>query len=111
LDHPNIITVYNIDTRRDFGNRLKAIRLARKLTQEEFGELIGISVDFASLIERGINARGAGADGGPAEFAGEGAFDFRRTTRSTGRRLSPFTSVCTVKKSRIQNPMHHSRIR
>jgi transcriptional regulator with XRE-family HTH domain len=30
--------------------------LERKLTQEEFAELIGISVDFLSLIERGINA-------------------------------------------------------
>jgi len=26
------------------------------MTQEEFAELIGISVDFLSLIERGINA-------------------------------------------------------
>jgi DNA-binding XRE family transcriptional regulator len=26
------------------------------LTQEEFAELVGISVDFLSLIERGINA-------------------------------------------------------
>ena len=44
--------------RRDFGNRLKAIRLDRELTQEEFAELVGISVDFLSLIERGINAPG-----------------------------------------------------
>ena len=42
--------------RRDFGNRLKAIRLDRELTQEQFAELVGISVDFLSLIERGINA-------------------------------------------------------
>jgi transcriptional regulator with XRE-family HTH domain len=34
------------------------IRLHRKLTQEEFAELFGISVDFLSLIERGINAPG-----------------------------------------------------
>ena len=26
------------------------------MTQEQFAELIGISVDFLSLIERGINA-------------------------------------------------------
>jgi len=32
------------------------IRLARKLSQEQFAELLGISVDFLSLIERGINA-------------------------------------------------------
>ena len=42
--------------RRQFGTRLRSIRLERKLTQEEFAELVGISVDFLSLIERGINA-------------------------------------------------------
>jgi DNA-binding XRE family transcriptional regulator len=33
-----------------------AIRHQRGLTQEQFAELVGISVDFVSLIERGINA-------------------------------------------------------
>jgi transcriptional regulator with XRE-family HTH domain len=42
--------------RRQFGIRLKAIRLERKLTQERFAELVGISVDFLSLIERGLNS-------------------------------------------------------
>lgn len=42
--------------RERFGQRLKAIRVARKMSQEKFAELIGISVDFLSLIERGINA-------------------------------------------------------
>jgi transcriptional regulator with XRE-family HTH domain len=42
--------------REKFGQRLKLIRLARKLSQEQFAELLGISVDFLSLIERGINA-------------------------------------------------------
>jgi transcriptional regulator with XRE-family HTH domain len=42
--------------REKFGRRLKAIRLARKMSQEQFAELIGISVDFLSLIERGLNA-------------------------------------------------------
>ena len=42
--------------RERFGQRLKAIRVARKMSQEEFAEFIGISVDFLSLIERGINA-------------------------------------------------------
>ena len=45
-----------LSLRRQFGIRLKAIRLERKLTQEQFAELLGISVDFLSLIERGINA-------------------------------------------------------
>jgi transcriptional regulator with XRE-family HTH domain len=42
--------------REKFGNRLKTIRLARKMSQEQFAELLEISVDFLSLIERGINA-------------------------------------------------------
>ncbi len=42
--------------REKFGNRLKAIRLSRKMSQEDFAELLDISVDFLSLIERGINA-------------------------------------------------------
>lgn len=45
-----------LSLRRQFGIRLKAIRLERKLTQEQFAELVGISVDFLSLIERGVNA-------------------------------------------------------
>jgi transcriptional regulator with XRE-family HTH domain len=42
--------------REKFGNRIKAIRLARSMSQEQFAELLEISVDFLSLIERGINA-------------------------------------------------------
>ena len=42
--------------RQQFGANLRLIRSQRKLTQEEFAELVGISVDFLSLIERGINA-------------------------------------------------------
>jgi transcriptional regulator with XRE-family HTH domain len=42
--------------RKDFGTRLRTIRLERKLSQERFAEFVGISVDFLSLIERGINA-------------------------------------------------------
>jgi transcriptional regulator with XRE-family HTH domain len=42
--------------REKFGLRLKSIRQTRKMSQEEFAELLDISVDFLSLIERGINA-------------------------------------------------------
>jgi transcriptional regulator with XRE-family HTH domain len=42
--------------REKFGQRLRTIRLARQLSQEQFAELLDISVDFLSLIERGINA-------------------------------------------------------
>ena len=45
-----------LNLRERFGHRLRWIRRDRDLTQEEFAELIGISVDFFSLIERGINA-------------------------------------------------------
>lgn len=42
--------------RKDFGHRLRTIRHERGMTQEQFAEKIGMSVDFLSLIERGINA-------------------------------------------------------
>lgn len=42
--------------RKDFGERIRAIRQERSLPQERFAELVGISVDFLSLIERGINS-------------------------------------------------------
>jgi len=42
--------------RKEFGNHLRGIRLDRKLSQERFAERVGISVDFLSLIERGVNA-------------------------------------------------------
>ena len=42
--------------RKQFGQRLLSIRQQRRLTQEQFAELVGISVDFLSVIERGINA-------------------------------------------------------
>ena len=51
-----LLVLYVPSLREQFGLRLKAIRLARKMSQEQFAELIDISVDFLSLIERGINA-------------------------------------------------------
>lgn len=42
--------------REKFGRRLREVRLSRQLSQEQFAELLQISVDFLSLIERGINA-------------------------------------------------------
>ena len=42
--------------RQQFGLRVLGMRQERGLTQEEFAELVGISVDFLSLIERGVNA-------------------------------------------------------
>jgi transcriptional regulator with XRE-family HTH domain len=42
--------------RKKFGQRLREIRAARRMTQEQFAEKLDISVDFLSLIERGRNA-------------------------------------------------------
>jgi putative transcriptional regulator len=42
--------------RKQFGKKLRSIRKGRGMTQEQFSELLNISIDFLSLIERGINA-------------------------------------------------------
>lgn len=42
--------------RKKFGARLREIRVERRMTQEQFAESLDISVDFLSLIERGVNA-------------------------------------------------------
>jgi DNA-binding XRE family transcriptional regulator len=48
---------FSVATLRErFGRRLREIRASRKMTQEEFAEALGMSVDFLSLIERGRNA-------------------------------------------------------
>jgi len=73
--------------RRQFGSRLKSIRLDRRLTQEEFAELVGISVDFLSLIERGINSPGFDVLERMANRLGmqvRELFDFRKTGRPVG---------------------------
>ena len=42
--------------RKQFGARLRQIRAQRRMTQERFAETLNLSVDFLSLVERGINA-------------------------------------------------------
>jgi transcriptional regulator with XRE-family HTH domain len=42
--------------RKLFGKKLRAFRKERQMTQEEFAELLNISVDFLSLVERGLSA-------------------------------------------------------
>lgn len=39
-----------------FGKRLRKIRRHNDLTQERLAELLGISVEFVSNMERGVNA-------------------------------------------------------
>ena len=42
--------------RQKFGKHLREIRAERRMTQEQFAEMLGLSVDFLSLMERGRNA-------------------------------------------------------
>jgi transcriptional regulator with XRE-family HTH domain len=42
--------------KKQFGLRVRQIRDESERTQEEFAEMVGISIDFLSLIERGRNA-------------------------------------------------------
>jgi transcriptional regulator with XRE-family HTH domain len=41
---------------RKLGQRIAALRKARKLTQEQLAEALACSVEFVSLVERGVNA-------------------------------------------------------
>jgi transcriptional regulator with XRE-family HTH domain len=42
--------------RQQFGRHLRQIRAERRMTQEQFAEILEMSVDFLSLIERGVSA-------------------------------------------------------
>lgn len=44
------------DIKIRFGKRLRKFRRNKDLTQEKLAELAGISVDFVSLIERGLSS-------------------------------------------------------
>lgn len=41
---------------KKLGQRIASLRKARKLTQEQIAEALGCSVEFISLVERGVNA-------------------------------------------------------
>jgi transcriptional regulator with XRE-family HTH domain len=41
---------------RRLGQRIASLRKTRRLTQEQLAEAIGCSVEFISLVERGVNA-------------------------------------------------------
>jgi len=45
-----------MNLRERFGKRLVEIRHLRKITQAQLAEKVGVSVEFISLIERGINS-------------------------------------------------------
>jgi transcriptional regulator with XRE-family HTH domain len=42
--------------RKQFGKKLRSIRKRKGMTQEQFAEVLDISIDFLSLMERGLNA-------------------------------------------------------
>lgn len=41
---------------KKLGKRIASLRKTRKLTQEQMAELLDCSVEFISLVERGVNA-------------------------------------------------------
>jgi len=41
---------------KKLGQRIASLRKVRKLTQEQMAETLGCSVEFISLVERGVNA-------------------------------------------------------
>jgi len=47
------ICVANIELQKKFGKRLRYLRRDRDLTQEQLAELIDLSVNAISLLERG----------------------------------------------------------
>jgi transcriptional regulator with XRE-family HTH domain len=51
---------------RKLGRRIGELRRSRKLTQEKLAEAVGCSVEFISLVERGVNAPSVA---GLADFA------------------------------------------
>ena len=42
--------------KRKLGKRIADLRRAKKLTQDQLAEAVGCSVEFISLVERGVNA-------------------------------------------------------
>ena len=42
--------------RTQFGRRLRQLRKQRDMTQERLAEMVDVSVEFVSNMERGINA-------------------------------------------------------
>jgi transcriptional regulator with XRE-family HTH domain len=41
---------------KQLGQRIASLRKAKKLTQEQLAEAAGCSVEFISLVERGVNS-------------------------------------------------------
>jgi len=46
---------------KKLGRRIAELRRSQKLTQEQLAEALGCSVEFISLVERGVNAPSVGS--------------------------------------------------
>jgi transcriptional regulator with XRE-family HTH domain len=44
-----------VQLKKQFGKRVQQLRQARKITQEELAEKVGVSIESISNIERGIH--------------------------------------------------------
>jgi transcriptional regulator with XRE-family HTH domain len=45
----------HVQLKKQFGKRVQQLRQARKITQEELAEQVGLSIESISNIERGIH--------------------------------------------------------
>ena len=51
----SFISIFMAEIKQKFGKRLRYLRRQKDLTQEQLAEKVGISVEFLSNLERGIN--------------------------------------------------------
>lgn len=66
------------------GKRIAELRKAKGLTQEQLAEKSGYSVEFVSLVERGVNAPAVAGLEKIAKVLGvevKDLFDFRKITK------------------------------
>jgi transcriptional regulator with XRE-family HTH domain len=78
---------------KKLGRRIADLRKARPLTQVQLAKLVGCSVDFISLVERGVNAPSVARLEDFAKALKVGVVDLftfpgRKPTRTRQRRIS-----------------------
>lgn len=69
--------------KKSLGKRIAALRRSKKLSQEDFADKSGYSVEFISLVERGVNAPSVAGLEKIAKALGvqiKDLFDFREVT-------------------------------
>ncbi len=70
--------------KKSLGKRIAALRKSKNLSQEDFAEKSGYSVEFISLVERGVNAPSVAGLEKIAKALGveiKDLFDFRKVTK------------------------------